>query len=223
MGVLRLIKVKSYKMAAYDEIKEKIISGEYEPGKSLNERLLSEEFGISRTPIREALMKLSYEGWIINEPYKPNVVRNFDLKTILEAQKVRASLELLALEYAFNELDKDDIEQLKIITQETAESKSYNEFIYLDRSFHEYFYNKSGNHILESTMRNLNDIIRFFGLVAIDNPGRTRETVEEHSRIIEALKKNKKEEALMAMKYHMEQTENSIIKRYKRKKNIVKY
>ncbi len=135
MGVLRLIKVKSYKMAAYDEIKEKIISGEYEPGKSLNERLLSEEFGISRTPIREALMKLSYEGWIINEPYKPNVVRNFDLKTILEAQKVRASLELLALEYAFDELDKDDIEQLKIITQETEESKSYNEFIYLDRSF----------------------------------------------------------------------------------------
>lgn len=217
-----MIKVKSYKMAAYDEIKEKIISGEYEPGKSLNERVLSEEFGISRTPIREALMKLSYEGWIINEPYKPNVVRNFDLKTILEAQKVRASLELLALEYAFDELDKNDIKQLETITKETAESKTYNEFIYLDRSFHEYFYNKSSNKILESTMRNLNDIIRFFGLVAIDNPGRTKETVEEHNRIIESLKKNKKEDALTAMKFHMEQTEKSIIKRYKRKNNIEK-
>lgn len=217
-----MIKIKSYKMAAYDEIKEKIISGEYEPGRSLNERVLSEEFGISRTPIREALMELSYEGWIINEPYKPNVVRNFDLKTILEAQKVRASLELLALEYAFNELDKNDIDQLKIITKETAESKSLNEFIYLDRRFHEYFYNKSGNQILESTMRNLNDIIRFFGLVAIENPGRTRETVEEHNRIIESLEKNKKEEALLAMKYHMERTENSIIKRFKRRNNIGK-
>ena len=118
-----MLKVKSYKIAAYEEIKEKIISGEFEPGKSLNERTLSEEFGISRTPIREALMKLSYEGWIINEPYKPNVVRNFDLKTILEAQKVRASLELLAIEESFNKINIDDIREIELITIDTESAK----------------------------------------------------------------------------------------------------
>lgn len=212
-----MINVKSYKMAAYDEIKEKIINGEFEPGKSLNERTLSEDFGISRTPIREALMKLSYEGWIINEPYKPNVVRNFDLKSIMEAQNVRASLELLAIEESFDKFNSIDIDELKIITQETDSAKTHNEFIYTDRRFHEYFYNKSGNETLKSIMRNLNDIIRYFGLVAIDNPGRTKETVEEHSKIILALEENNKEKALVAMRFHMEKTEKSIIKRFERK------
>lgn len=212
-----MLKVKSYKIAAYEEIKERIISGEFEPGKSLNERTLSEEFGISRTPIREALMKLSYEGWIINEPYKPNVVRNFDLKTILEAQKVRASLELLAIEESFNKINIDDIREIELITIDTESAKTQNEFIYADRRFHEYIYNKSGNEILKATMRNLNDIIRYFGLVSIDNPGRTKETVDEHTKIIDALKMNNKEEAIRSMKNHMIQTEKSIVRRFERK------
>lgn len=214
-----MLNVKSHKMAAYEEIKEKIISGEFEPGKSLNERTLSEEFGISRTPVREALMKLSYEGWIINEPYKPNVVRNFDLKTIMEAQKVRASLELLAIEESFNNINNTDIEELKLITKDTKYAKTHNEFIYADRRFHEYIYNKSNNEILKDMMRTLNDIIRYFGLVSIDNPGRTNETVEEHNKIINSLKNKKKEEAILAMKYHMDQTEKSIVRRFQRKNN----
>lgn len=213
-----MLNVKSYKMAAYEEIKEKIISGEYEPGRSLNERTLSEEFGISRTPIREALMQLSYEGWIINEPYKPNVVRNFDLKSIIEAQRVRASLETLALRESFEKIDKSDILELEDNIKETGLAKTHNEFIYADRKFHEYFYNKSENEILKSTMRNLNDIIRYFGLVAIDNPGRTQETIKEHTKILDALKIKDKNLAVEAMIYHMEQTEKSIRKRLEKKK-----
>ncbi|MBU5668809.1 GntR family transcriptional regulator [Peptoniphilus sp. MSJ-1] len=213
-----MLEVKSYKEAAYEEIKDKIINGEYEPGRSLNERTLSEEFGISRTPVREALMQLSYEGWIINEPYKPNVVRNFDLETIIQAQRVRASLELLAIDESFNKFTDKDIKSLEEIVEETGTSKTHNEFIFSDRKFHEYFYNKSENKFLQSTMRNLNDIIRFFGLVAIDNPGRTRETIEEHNSIIENIKNRNKNKALDAMRFHMDQTQKSICKRYKRKK-----
>ena len=66
-------------------------------------------------------------------------------------------------------------------------------------------------------MRNLNDIIRYFGLVSIDNPGRTKETVDEHTKIIDALKMNNKEEAIRSMKNHMIQTEKSIVRRFERK------
>ena len=78
----------SYKYKIYEKIKEDIITGVYSQGEVLNERQLSETLGVSRTPIREALQLLSFDGWVVKEPYKGTVVRTFDIDYVMNAQRL---------------------------------------------------------------------------------------------------------------------------------------
>ncbi|MGO3751630.1 MAG: GntR family transcriptional regulator [Peptoniphilaceae bacterium] len=209
-----MLRVKSYSDAAYDEIKERIISGIYKPGEVLNERQLSNDFGISRTPVREAMQKLSFEGWILNEPYKKNFVREFNLEYILEAQKVRTALEILAIEEFSKDLKEEDIKILENLLNKQRNSSDYNEFIKIDREFHEYIYTNSNNSILFSLMENINDIIRYFGLIALNIEGRNIKTIKEHENILKALKSKDINLIKASMDEHMENTVSAIIKRY---------
>ena len=59
-----------YKYQVYNEIKKGIMTGIYPPGSVMNERKLSEELGISRTPIREGMRMLARDGWLQMETYK---------------------------------------------------------------------------------------------------------------------------------------------------------
>ena len=74
----------AYKYQVYNEIKKGIMSGVYPAGSVMNERKLSEELGISRTPIREGLQLLARDGWILMETYKRAVVREFDAQYMWE-------------------------------------------------------------------------------------------------------------------------------------------
>lgn len=211
-----MLEVKSFRTAAYEEIKDKIIKGEYGAGQALNERALSEEFGISRTPIREALQQLSFEGWIVNEPYKKNVVREFKLKDIIEAQKVRSALEILAIEEAFTHLTKEDLDYAQSLVELQKQQTTYSEVIRIDRIFHEFFYEKSGNIFLISLMDNINDIVRYFGILALTTPGRSLETIHEHEEIIAALRAGSLEKITKAMKDHMTYTTDAIMKQFQK-------
>lgn len=214
-----LIKPKSYKDIAYEKIKENIITGNYKPNEVLNERDLSESFGISRTPIREAFQQLSYEGWIINEPYKKNVVREFTLDYIIQTQKVRSSLEILAVMECIDKLDDSDIEKLEKIVENQKKiiiEDNFNKYIQLDRKFHEYLYYLSGNTVLVKISKNLNDVIRYFGLIALNYPKRQERTINEHNAIIKALKNRDADGAKKAMEQHMTNTLNAIEYNYKK-------
>ena len=78
----------SYKYQVYNELKKGILTGQYPPGSVMNERKLSEEMGISRTPIREGLQMLARDGWLQMETYKGAVVREFDPHYMWELSRI---------------------------------------------------------------------------------------------------------------------------------------
>lgn len=106
-------KAQPYKYQVYNEIKRGILKGQYVPGDVLTERRLSEEMGISRTPIREAMQMLEHDGWLVVETYKGALVREFDLEYVLEVLKIRKSLEMLAVEDAVQNAAAPDLEELE--------------------------------------------------------------------------------------------------------------
>ena len=106
-------KAQPYKYQVYNEIKRGILKGQYVPGDVLTERRLSEEMGISRTPIREAMQMLEHDGWLVVETYKGALVREFDLEYVLEVLKIRKSLEMLAVEDAAQNAAAPDLEELE--------------------------------------------------------------------------------------------------------------
>ncbi|CDZ74212.1 GntR family transcriptional regulator [Peptoniphilus sp. ING2-D1G] len=213
-----VIKPKSYKQLAYEELKENIIEGTYKPNQVLNERSISEDFGISRTPIREAFQRLYYEGWLVTKDNKKNVVREFNLEYIIMNQKVRESLEILAIIESIDKFKDSDVKNLEKITEEQEQiikEGNFYKYIKLDRKFHEYIYLISENSVLTKILSNLNDTVRYFGQIALSYPNRQEQTVKEHRKIIEEIKNKDERKAAEAMKIHMENTLDAIKYSYK--------
>jgi len=116
-----------YKHKVYEAIKKGILDGYYAPGDVLNERRLSEEMGISRTPVREALQMLAQDGWLQIETYKGAVVREFNMRYMQEIGVIDEEGMMGEGEYddddAFESLldmlagDEEDEDQMGVIAQ----------------------------------------------------------------------------------------------------------
>src|SRR6185437_15698189 len=94
-------------------IEEAIVSGELEPGTVLRQEQLSEQFNVSRTPIREALRRLAALGLVSFVPNRGVRVRTISREELHEAFMVRAELESLATEAAAGKMTQDDLDQLE--------------------------------------------------------------------------------------------------------------
>ena len=160
----------SYKYQVYNELKKGILTGQYPPGSVMNERKLSEEMGISRTPIREGLQMLARDGWLQMETYKGAVVREFDPHYMWELSRIRYALELSAAEDAVKNMTDQGLERLRQIQAAQREDLSnYNvdEFIRHDREFHSCIYEMSLNRELMKLASNYYDVFRFLGMQAV--------------------------------------------------------
>lgn len=215
-------KAQPYKYQVYDEIKRGILKGQYVPGDVLTERKLSEEMGISRTPIREAMQMLEHDGWLVVETYKGALVREFDLEYVLEVLKIRKSLEMLAVEDAVPNADDADLKELEeIVCCQRDVLNHYDEydFIEMDRKFHQKIYELSHNRTLQGLLSNFNDIISFLGIRALQQKERKVTTMDEHQNILNAMKSRDAGAAVHAMEEHMTETFNNIESYMKSRRN----
>lgn len=203
-----------YKHKVYEILKKAILSGHLAPGDVLNERKLSEELGISRTPVREALQMLAQDGWLQIETYKGAVVREFDWRYMMETARIRSALEACAVEDAAPNITDEDLLRLEEIQEEQrkmVENFDVQAFIILDRRFHTYIYELSGNQQLLRLLENYYDIFRFLGTQAVMNSEERRlTTLAEHQAILDALKRSDTTGAVQAMKNHMFHTEENM-------------
>ncbi len=96
----------------FEILKKRIIELELEPGNAINEKELTEEFGVSRTPVREALIKLSQIGLVETRPRVGTFVTQIDLQQVKNAYEVKKNLEGLAAELAARRATEREIEEL---------------------------------------------------------------------------------------------------------------
>lgn len=160
----------------YKELKKRIINLEYKPGELINEKDLIEEFRVSRTPIREALLKLSEKKWVNFIPRVGIYVSQIDLKHIKNAYEVKKSLESLASELAAVRATEEDIKDIISIVSEMENydtKTEYNKIIQADQVFHKRISEISKNELLSSLLEDVNsEIARFLQHIryVIDDP-----------------------------------------------------
>lgn len=102
----------------YETIKHRIIHAEYMPGEVLNESLLAAEFGVSRTPVREALRRLQQEKWISSLPNMGMQVVIFDINQLRDLFNAKEALETMVVSLAIENAKEKDILHLKEILLE---------------------------------------------------------------------------------------------------------
>lgn len=204
--------VASKKDEAYIQIKERIISGEYRPGSLLVERTLSDSLGMSRTPIRAALMDLCHTSLVTFVPGKGIYVSVIGLKDIEEIYEVRALLDPAVLLSFMKQATPDQIAALRGFAnnmKEAVRMENKEMLIENDVNFHQYYTDYCGNARLAAIICSTVDPFHRFRYITTSSMKMNAVFVEEHLLIMKAIEENDQVEAELQMKAHY-----SHLKRY---------
>lgn len=192
---------------AYSQIKKAIISLELPPGKQLKELELSEKLNISRTPIREAITRLTVEGFVDNRE-TGNFVPEFSVTDFVDLYQIRESLELLVVKLgSVNWMYPEELEDLKkildmqmqVATKKKMDSKK---FLVLDKKFHEALAVLSKNKLLINEITRINDLYYRYNY---HSPFKTRAilAIKQHMNIVKAMEEGDSIKAQNLMKKHL--------------------
>lgn len=211
------IKLDSYKPlrdVVSEALREAIANGVLQPGERLMEIQLAEELGVSRTPVREAIRKLELEGFVIMMPRRGTYVADLSMKDINEVFEIRTSLEVLAAGLAAERITAEELEQLeRILVQigEYIEAGDLDKIVENDSEFHDILYRASRNNRLVGIINNLREQMLRFRTTSMAHPGRLKNTLEEHRRLVEAISQSNGELAQQMAHEHMENAEQTLL------------
>ena len=199
---------------AYEAIRQSILSGQWKLGELYNEKAIAADLGISRTPVREALLELASQDLIIFLPRRGLMVNRFTRRDVDEIFELRKAIELAAVEkitVAAPPFDLFEIEKALLNQRKAVKQKDYLAFMEADRLFHTSFSELTNNRRLIAILDNIRDMIHVMGAKALALEGRALEVIEEHQIIFEAVKKGNIEEARRSMAYHLEQSKEAVV------------
>ena len=190
----------------YYDLKEKILSAKLLPGVRVSEKEIAENFGISRTPIREALVKLAEQGLIQTHAGRGFIVRKFSLKEIEDLYTLREALEVLGIRLATPKMDKKKISHLgKLLEAFPAIIEEYDlvKFNEIDALFHENLIAYSGNELLIKTFNTFQMQIKLLRWYDHVSPKSIKETYNQHLQILNHIIASEIQLACQAMSSHI--------------------
>ena len=171
-----------------DTLRDRILSGAAAGGERLVEGRLSEELGVSRMPVREALRQLASEGLVTIEPRRGAAVTQFSEEQVRELVEVRATLEGLNAKLAAQRRDPALIAELEAVLRQGMDAAAQgraDELLGLNGRFHEVLGTIAANSVLQEMMRSLRE--RTAVLFGPANVVRARQNWDEHAQILQAV------------------------------------
>lgn len=193
----------------YIALREMILSFELYPGSRVTETELAEFFQVSRTPIREALLRLENEGHLTIRSKQGCFIRQINIEELSEYYKVRTALEIAAVENACTHMPTKELEQLmEVWSPHKMPKKMPSNFMeQQDESFHIAIAMGGSNSILVKYLRDINDHIRMIRRVDFHDPERVTRTYKEHHEILLALLNREVVKARNLIKHHIRRSE----------------
>lgn len=193
----------------YNTLREMILSFELYPGSRITETELAEFFQVSRTPIREALLRLENEGHLTIRSKQGCFIRQINIEELSEYYRVRVALEVSAVEDACIHMPTREVEQLleEWSPKKLPKKVSSNYMEQKDESFHIALAVGGGNSILVKYLRDINDHIRVIRRVDFHDPDRVTRTYQEHQEILHALLNREVAQVRNLIKRHIQRSE----------------
>lgn len=191
---------------AYAFLKEKILSGIYQPSRKLTEVQLAEEIGVSRNTIIKALLKLEQENLVTIEKNKGTTIKSFTLTEAVNYLEIRKVLEGLAIRSAVQNIGESEMGRLTDILgqMKTAlTNSSFDEYSKLNKEFHQILYSASLNRQAVEMIQMIKTQLNRLQLRTILIPGRNTDSYHEHEQIFEAVKNKNPDTAAHAIMAHV--------------------
>ena len=197
----------------FEKLETDILSGVYQKGELLTELKLCEELGVSRTPIREALRRISQEH-IIEESGKGSIVLGIDKNDLKDIYAIRTRIEGMAAALAAQNATSAQLEELKeaVELQEFYVSKKdANHIRQFDSRFHEIVYICSGSKVMFDTLMPLHKKVLKFRKTSVESNVRAVNSANEHREIYEVIVAGNSELAEQKMAEHIKKAYEHIL------------
>ncbi|MFE2014415.1 GntR family transcriptional regulator [Streptomyces sp. NPDC059491] len=183
-----------------------LISGELRPGVVYSAPTLAEDFGISATPVREAMLDLAREGLVEPVRNKGFRVTEVDERDLDQYTEIRALIEIPTVGRVTRVAAREDLEALRPVAEDIVRAARDHDLIgYLeaDRRFHLTLLGLAGNERLVETVGDLRKRSRLYGLTALDKSGDLLPSAEEHLELLDLMLAGDAEGAEACMTRHL--------------------
>lgn len=201
--------------AVADRLRQRIVEGVLEPGTRLNERLLCEQMGVSRTPMREAIKTLAGEGLVRLEPHRGAVVTRLDRDEVAAAFEVIAALESLSGELAAQRASDAQIARVQALQSDMEKAhrkKDLSGYYQINADIHAAINEAAGNPVLTEIFQSIN--LRLQSLRFRSNLDRAKwdAAVKEHAEIAKSLAKRDKAALSRQLHQHLLHKRDIVLK-----------
>jgi DNA-binding GntR family transcriptional regulator len=197
----------SLRDAAYEAIKHRIITCAFKPGDYLNEAYVSAAIGIGRTPVHQAIDRLTQEGLLEVIPRKGLIVRPVSFEEVIQVTEMRLVNEPYCARLAAERADNVDLAVMRDTLNRAdawTEVRNIEQMMLLDREFHLSLAKAARNSVLASILQNLHDRSLRFWFISLAASDHHRNVQNEHRAIFAAIEKRDVEGAGLAMSEHIE-------------------
>jgi DNA-binding GntR family transcriptional regulator len=211
-----LIPRSSLNIEVVSRLRAEIVEGQWRPGVRLQERLLCQRYGISRSPLREAYQVLAAEGLLEISPNRGAIVSAPSPKAIIAHYVLLSALEVLAIELACDHASDAEIAEILATNEEMKQAGSGGDnsaFLHANNEVHRKIVQASGNDPLIETHKVVSrQIIRVQNL---DGPleHTIAESIDEHDEFLKALAARQKSKAVQTLRRHLKTVEDNLSRR----------
>ena len=189
---------------AYRRLLEEIGRGDLLPGTRLRETELAERFGISRTPVREAIRQLEADGLVTHMPRQGATIRVLDYSEVMELYEMRAVLEGTAARLAARAASDLELDELAALNDELSKARDLRSAYELNRQFHMTLLDAAKNRYLIKSVNALKKTLLIIGPSTLAETDRAQQAVKEHADLLDALKAHDGTRAEALMRAHIE-------------------
>ncbi|MET0964430.1 MAG: GntR family transcriptional regulator [Noviherbaspirillum sp.] len=188
------------------QLEDQINSGQLLPGDALDERELAARFGVSRTPVREAITQLAAQGLITTAPRQGILVARMSIKELLAMFELLAELEAICAKYCARRITESqrarliDIHRTSLGHVESDNAEGYSQS---NVDFHAVLYEACHNDFLAEQLRTVRRRTQMYRQNSFLQPGRMRISYEDHGRVLDAILRGDAEAAQQHMLEHI--------------------
>jgi len=189
-----------------DRLRHMIVEGELAPGEKLSEKDLCSRFGVSRTPLREAMKVLATEGLVLLTPNRGCTVAKLTLADLDEAFPIMGALEALSGELACRHITDREIARIRELHERMVrkfQARALSEYFKLNEQIHQLILSAARNPTLAQMQLSLSGRVRRARYMANMSPARWAKAVAEHEKILEALEARDGKRLAVLLKDHL--------------------
>ena len=194
---------KTVKEKVFEYLREVILNGKIPSGQQIRQDEIALQLGVSRVPVREALMQLEAVGLVTFYPYKGAVVSSLSPEDAKEIFEIRSLLETEALLLAFPNLSTEALDRAEQLVEEAGEEQDSLKWSEKNWIFHSFLYQYSERPRLISLIRSLHDNVAPYRALYLRTLDSHCESTAAHKGIVEKLREGEIEEAAGLLKEHL--------------------